>query len=524
MKKLTSYIDFGIPYLFFLLLLVASLPYARFGMSFAQFGILGLWFLEGEFRRKIRDLVRNKAALVLVSFYLIHLLGLLYSSDLEYGLKDIRIKLPLLFLPVVFATSERLRRQNIDLILMVYLASVLVASLISLYIRFTEEISDFRQLSPFISHIRLSLNVCLAIFFSLYYAFKKYRGRWAIQLFFTGISIWLLLFLVMLESVTGIIILMVGGIILLAYQLAKGKRRSIKAVVLAGLIIIPVGIGLYIRNLAVDYFVPGNPPVDQLDKYSAQGNLYWHDTVYQPVENGSWIGLYISEEEVRQAWNNRSDLDYEGKDEKGHRLKFTLFRYMNSRGLRKDSAGMEKMSDQDIRNVEMGVANYEYTRKFSLKSRLYKIFWEYQIKQLGMNPGGHSVIQRLEYWKAAWGIISDHFLVGVGTGDVRNAFIRQYKASQSVLEPQFQHRAHNQYLAIFVAFGVIGFLWFIFTLVYPPVHLKKMYTYHYFVFWLTMVISMLVEDSLETQVGVTLFAFFNTFLLFAVEKEKKKVV
>jgi hypothetical protein len=32
-----------------------------------------------------------------------------------------------------------------------------------------------------------------------------------------------------------------------------------------------------------------------------------------------------------------------------------------------------------------------------------------------------------------------------------------------------------------------------------------------------MMMSMLVEDTLETQMGVTVFAFFNAFLLFGME-------
>jgi hypothetical protein len=522
MKKLTAYFDFNQLYLLFLLLLVISLPFARFGMSVAQFGLLGLWFLEGEFRRKIHDLIKSKAALVLISFYFLHILGLIYTNDMDYALKDLRIKLPLLFLPVVFATSPRLRKQNIDLILKVYISSVLVATLISLYILLTKDIKDFRELSPFISHIRLSLNVCLALFFSLYFAFKKYRDHLVYQLGMMGMSIWLTAFLVMIESATGIIIMISTGFFLLLYAFIRGGHIMVKISALIIMIVIPVMVTLYFQQTIRQYFIPQNGLLERIDRETAQGNPYWHDTINQPVENGSWIGLYISEKELREAWNQRSKLDYDGNDEKGQELKYTLFRYMNSKGLRKDAEGMQQMSSKDIRNVEMGIANIAYTRKFSINSRLYKIFWEYQVMQQGLNPGGHSVIQRLEYWKASVGIIGDHFIFGVGTGDVRNAFTMEYQSSQSVLAPQYRHRAHNQFLAVFVAFGLIGFMCFIISLIYPPLVLRKFFTYHYFVFWITMMISMLVEDSLETQVGVTLFAFFNTFLLFAEEKDKNQ--
>ena len=521
MKKLTSYIDFGKPYLFFTLALVASLPFARIGMSVAQFSILGLWFLEGNFRQKYKDLINSKAAIILIAFYLLHLIGLLYTSDYEYGLKDIRIKLPLIFLPVVFATSEKLRNQNFSLILKVYIASVLVATLYSLYLRLTTDVSDFRQLSPFISHIRLSLNVCLALFFSMYFGAIKYRGKIAFRFFFFGISFWFLMFLVMIESITGIFILIAGGYILIIYSLFKLEKGLTKSLSVAIIVLIPILSVWYFNYTVKHYFTPKNSDI-VLENFTAHGNAYRSDTIPLQVENGSWIGLYICEPELRKAWNGRSSLDYDGKDEKGQDLKFTLFRYMNSLGLRKDMDGMKAMSARDIRNVEMGIANVVYTKNFSLNSRLYKIFWEYQIMEMGLNPGGHSVIQRFEYWKTAVRIISKHFIFGVGTGDVKQAFIDEYQSGKSVLAPQYQHRSHNQYLAIFTGFGLVGFILFIISLVYPALLVKRFFTYHYFVFWLTMVISMLVEDSLETQVGVTLFAFFNTFLLFAHDKGKNE--
>jgi hypothetical protein len=88
----------------------------------------------------------------------------------------------------------------------------------------------------------------------------------------------------------------------------------------------------------------------------------------------------------------------------------------------------------------------------------------------------------------------------------------------SRLAPEYQHRSHNQFLAVFVAFGVFGFIWFLFTLIYPPVKLGKTHDFKFLVFFIIILLSMVIEDTLETQQGVTLFAFFTSFLLF-VHKE-----
>ena len=187
---------------------------------------------------------------------------------------------------------------------------------------------------------------------------------------------------------------------------------------------------------------------------------------------------------------------------------------MTSKGLRKDAEGVQQLNDRDIRNVELGIANYHYSKKINLNSRIYKILWEYQSFKFDKNPGGHSLLQRFEFWKASIGIIKNHFWLGVGTGDMDDAFQNQYKEMNTNLNPEFWNRAHNQFFAIFIAFGIFGFLWFIFTLVYPSMKMKLFFDYRYFVFFVIIILSMLVEDTLETQMGVTLYAFFNAFLLF----------
>ncbi|MBK6836831.1 MAG: hypothetical protein IPG90_00005 [Bacteroidetes bacterium] len=44
--------------------------------------------------------------MLLAILWLLHVLGLAWTQDLQEGLKDIRIKLPLLILPFVLSGSE----------------------------------------------------------------------------------------------------------------------------------------------------------------------------------------------------------------------------------------------------------------------------------------------------------------------------------------------------------------------------------------------------------------------------------
>jgi O-antigen ligase len=185
---------------------------------------------------------------------------------------------------------------------------------------------------------------------------------------------------------------------------------------------------------------------------------------------------------------------------------------------------MRQLSDKDIRNIEMGIANHHYAKKFSLNARIYKFLWEYQSMKMGSGPGGSSLLQRFEYWEAASGIIGENFWFGVGTGDMDEAFSQQYEKMNTQLQPEFRHRSHNQFLAIFTAFGVFGLLWFAVSLFYPPFLLKAFRNFRYFTFFVIITLSMVFEDTLETQMGATLFAFFNTFLLFGYNDDPEKSI
>ncbi len=104
------------------------------------------------------------------------------------------------------------------------------------------------------------------------------------------------------------------------------------------------------------------------------------------------------------------------------------------------------------------------------------------------------------------------------------AFNRAYDELKSPLSDEHRFRAHNQYLAIAVAFGLVGLAFFLFVLLYPWCACRKRRTYLYTVFLVIMMLSMLAEDTLETQAGASLFAFFEALLLFAypVDNETKK--
>jgi hypothetical protein len=499
-------------------IMIFSLPLSPFALSVGQFVLVGNWLLEMNFRTKIKAFLSNKPAMVLVSVYILHVAGLIYTTDLNYALKDLRIKLPLLALPIIFSTTPSVTTKTFDRLIGLFIIATISATFIGFGILMFKDIRDIREMSPFISHIRFSLIICLAIFFSGYFIIGKYYGQLKYQVLFGLIILWLMAYLIFSQSATGFYVMMGAVFCIVVWGFSRIQNKVLKRLVIIFTLLIPVILSFYLYLTVTDYLKPHKNDLKNLISHSDKGNFYTHDTLPFTVENGSYIWLYVCDTELQDGWNSISNLDYDGKDEKGQELKTTLVRYLNSKGLRKDANGLKMLDMGDIRNIEKGIANYHYAKKFSLNARIYKFLWEYQSMKQG-SVGGLSLIQRFEYWKAATGIISNNFWFGVGTGDMDEAFRIQYEKMDTKMAPEFRHRSHNQFLAIFTAFGIFGLLWFIFALIYPPFKLKAFRDFRYFAFFIVITLSMLFEDTLETQIGATLFAFFNSFLLFVHKDE-----
>jgi len=99
-----------------------------------------------------------------------------------------------------------------------------------------------------------------------------------------------------------------------------------------------------------------------------------------------------------------------------------------------------------------------------------------------------------------------NLLLGVGTGDVKQSFKDAYVDYPIYIAPKYRHRAHNQYITFLVTFGILGLLYFTSFLGFLSYKWRGNNLYLFFV--IVSIISFLTEDTLETQAGVTFFAFF----------------
>ena len=507
-----------------LILIAVSLPLSKFVLSVSIFILLGNWILEGEFKRKLNILKSRTSVLIFSLIVIIHIVWLLKTGDIQSGLHDIQIKSPLLALPLIIGTSRGLDKKQISIILLFFIAAVTVASLIIAFIFFGFsgiEADSIKEASVFISHIRFSLMVNVAIFILAIFVFDNLYFNPSVIgkiIFILGL-LWLIIFLVLFQTLTGIVIFAIIGYSMVmksVYGIKDHIIRFLWFVLLIG--IIPVSLVL-IHGEIVNYYNVEEVNPDSLTLYTSNNNLYHHNLNRKEIENGKYVWIYVCEDEISKEWNKRSKFNYGGYDLKGQEIKFTLVRFLTSKGLRKDSVAIWKLSNNDVHNIEKGIANYIYSDKFSAKALIYRIIWEFDSYSKGLNPSGHSLTQRIEYWKTGLKLTRKNFWLGVGTGDLQVAFNKQYEDDNSVLDRDWRLRAHNQFLTFFIAFGIFGFLICVFAIFAPVIFEKKYYDTVFMIVLFIGILSFFNEDTLETHTGATFFAFFYALLLFGLKNQ-----
>ena len=497
-----------------LLTIAVGIPISHPIMSIGQFVLAANWLLEGQFKERLKDLFSNKLALILISVFLLHVLGIAWTEDITFGLKDLRVKLPLLLMPLLVFSSVRINRKQFKWLLIIFVLTVTVASLASFarYLGLTgEEIIDRRKMT-FIPHIRFALTVVVAMAIVGYYLVKnRNQTSWGLKIVLVVTLGWLFYFQVLLESASGYAALA----ILLVYLVIRGivKSKSLKLKIGLSLLALICGIttSLYLKSIVDQHYYEIPFDKNELETFAPSGRMFGHETATPYCENGHRVYNYVQMEELEPAWNKASDIDFNGKDARGQILWTTLLRYMTSKGLHKDSTDFEKMSERDIQLVEQGVSNETFNKMWGVANRFNGFLWEIDKYTFTGDPTNSSLIQRWMYLEIGIDIFKKNWLTGVGTGDTQLAFNSEYERRETMLPQKNWARTHNQFLTMFLTFGILGGTWFLFTLVYP------VFTYRtgllYSMFLVILLISMLADDTLETQAGVTLFAYFNVLLL-----------
>ena len=500
-----------------LALLMISLPTSRFVMTLSLVLLVANWLATGDFKTKFSAFFSNKPAIAFTLLYMLNIIGLMWTQDFNFALQnDLLHKLPTLLLPIIITTSPRLSNERVNQLLLLFIASVFAVTLIGLFIRVFNQDVGFRQASPFVPNVYFCMMLIVAAF-QLPFLIKINHACTRIKVLAVALSLWFVFYIFFMRSLSGI----VAFLAVLVFIVIRSKRPKLKLGFLALFIILSVSlVWLFADMYKITHTEAAVSP--HLPTYTVNGNIYSHNTTHILRENGNQVYINIAQDELAKQWNRVSTLSFFGTDNANHELKHTLYRYMASKGLTKDSVGFSLLTQADIDAIENGIPNYLYTKWPGIFVRVHQTTMGlYMYKKSDYKqPSWSTLTERLDLWRASYIAFKHKPILGWGTGSIHVAQNYGLSKSKSVLLGKGM-KPHSQYLYILLTLGVLGLLAHILFYVYFVKESKVYRVFMFNVFLIVFLVTFVGNNSIESQVGQNMFVLFS--LLYWMSSPKPKV-
>ena len=499
-------------YVFFISCLAASISLGKVPMSLSLIGLTLNWILEIGFQLKWKKIKDQKYLPIIFSgLFLIELFWLPISKDTTIGLNTLRIKLPLLLLPLIIGSCTSISKREWKIIITTFFIGILVSTiwvyLVSLEVLPTKKDSGtVRDASIFMSHIRYSVLLSLSAVFVLGLAFKNLINKALALAFFLC-----LLFLIFkLATITAILGLSFALFFLFIAFLFSSKNKN-KILYVAGIASLFFLLGLYITATVNDFYHVKNKK-RSIQAYSIGGEKYQYDFKDITTENGFYLWENIAQKELERGWNKKRKINITSKDKKNQPIKATLYRFLTSKGLNKDSVGLSKLTQNEIQKIENGETSS--VRYNNFEKRIRSLLYQRESRKKSTDPNNQTINQRVVFWKAGIDIFLNQPALGHGPGGAKTQFKKYYKNRDTNLKKSNQLLAHNQFITQAINLGGLGALIWLFIMLYSFFKVEKE-TFLFFVpYLILMLFAFMSDDMLEVQAGVTIFSFFGTLLLF----------
>lgn len=507
------------------LAVAASFPFSEAlvsifsGVLLLQAIILQSWKHQGGKSGHLASL------LSFLGIYGVYLIWMVNTSDVQFALYELKKVIFWLIFPLGIFLSPRLTAKELYHVLGVFVLAVFLSSIIStgkLILHDYFDVFSNRTVS-YISHIRFSFQIILSIIILSWIILtenpvKKSNLRWISY----GLTAWFVYFLFINQSLLGIFVFAGTLGLALIYYIFRSSSYRLKLIFLSGLMIIIAVPVVYVYGVFRDYYDFKTESPETVEWYTPSGNHYEHNFQTVMRENGHLVFIYICHDELRREWNKRSHTGYDDPVT-DYPLHVVLIRYLTSLGYRKDSAGVSRLSDEDISLIEQGVTNYKFkNRFFSIYPRVYETVWEIDQYLKTGDPNNKSLSQRIEYVKASVTLFSQYPLFGIGTGSAKMKYEEIYRGLNAKLHTLITGSSHNQYLNYLVKFGVTGFILihiFIFLPVFKEDHQRNFIVV---LFLVSISIANLGDANLESHMGLSFFTFFYSLMIWNSTPEMKE--
>ena len=174
-------------YQYLLISLAFLMPLTVFGGNLVILLLVTLWLISGSYRNKFNLIIQSKLLLASIIFFGLHVIGLFWTNDMEWGIHIVRkMWYFLLLFPVLYTIVIK---ENIHKYIASFLLAITITEILSYSIWF-EIIEPFKNASvynptPFMSHISYNPILAFAIYIVLHRLMIQ-RDIGKIQMFLYG--------------------------------------------------------------------------------------------------------------------------------------------------------------------------------------------------------------------------------------------------------------------------------------------------------------------------------------------------
>ena len=170
---MSSHFNLDKTYQFLLIILAFLMPLTVFGANLIIVLICVLWLISGHYKYKFQQIISNKLMLASIIFFLLHLVGLIWTEDLSWGLHIVHKMWYFIGLfPILFTI---VRKDYIKHYVFAFLIAIAITEVVS-YLVWFELVVPFKNATvsnptPFMSHISYNPILAFAIYLVLHEIF-----------------------------------------------------------------------------------------------------------------------------------------------------------------------------------------------------------------------------------------------------------------------------------------------------------------------------------------------------------------
>lgn len=234
-------------------LLAFSLPFSRMMQLFIIFLMLN-WIIEGDFKNKFRLIAKSKLALLFIVFYLLHVVGMLYTENTDSGLFDIQMKLTLLFFPMIYA-SRPIQGTELKYLFYAFIAGGIACALLMLgvstvhYLNTGENTFFYEAFSFLIHPSYFAMYLNFTIIWMLF-NFTKNRENFLSPVWMFVIIAFFSVIIVLLSSKMGLLSLIIVYIGFVVWFIVRRKKYLLGLTGLALIIISVVALLRFVPEIS----------------------------------------------------------------------------------------------------------------------------------------------------------------------------------------------------------------------------------------------------------------------------------